>query len=714
MLWAQDEGIQTKNELGAEALVRDVFIKGDCRNVSNIMAIGNEEFGIGQFENGGDIIGLEDGIIISTGKTVSAVGPNVSNESTFSFDILSDDSDLEILATSTLYDVTGIEFDFVPIGNRVTFEYVFASEEYCEFVGTEFNDVFGFFVSGPGINGPFDNNAINVAKLNLTDEYVSINTVNHLTNTNSYINNVTNTNILGCGDFSSEFLDVIEYDGFTVPLLASIDVIPCETYRIRLVIGDVGDAFLDSAVFLETNSFDLGEGMSVHAEVPGRSEPIAFESCVDGQFVFTRSPTSNFNEDFVIEYSISSDSEASNGVDFLEIPLSVTIPAGQNTFTLPITLIEDNIPEGLENLQLELVYECECIDPANSELIINEASELSAVFENVMVCADQSFSIEPEISGGISPFDYRWSTGAETESLNISVSEPTDFTVTITDFCGSEISGAIAAGIQSTPFATLDGVFDFCDIQDRGIEVSLEGNPPWTIAYSVDGVEQAPINNIQTSPLFLDAPTAGTYELIAFNDVTCSGSFVGIAVVNSTFNIDANIVRPTCFNSADGSIEITGLDAIEPFTISWDVAREDNFFLENLSEGTYTISVLDGNDCLYERSFELGARLNNDEACSPVYIPNSFSPNRDGINDVFSIYASANSRIQNILSMEVFSRWGEALYEQRNFLPDNGLSGWDGSFRGEPMGQDVFVYTVFILLEDGNTQLLKGNVTLVR
>ena len=174
MLMAQ--GIQTENDLGVEDLIKNVFIKGNCRNATNITSIGNKDLSIGQFTSGISSIALREGIILSSGDISLAEGPNNDNESGRSFGMESNDPDLRRLATSTLYDVTGIEFDFVPIDNRVTFRYVFASEEYCEFVTTSFNDVFGFFVSGPGINGNFSNGGINLATLDPNNEPVSINT----------------------------------------------------------------------------------------------------------------------------------------------------------------------------------------------------------------------------------------------------------------------------------------------------------------------------------------------------------------------------------------------------------------------------------------------------------------------------------------------------------------------------------------------------------
>jgi len=74
--------------------------------------------------------------------------------------------------------------------------------------------------------------------------------------------------------FNPSHINTIEFDGFTIPLVARIPVIPCETYHIRLVVGDVGDDKLDSAVFLRSKSFDLGEVATIKAEIPNRMDSV--------------------------------------------------------------------------------------------------------------------------------------------------------------------------------------------------------------------------------------------------------------------------------------------------------------------------------------------------------------------------------------------------------------------------------------------------------
>jgi gliding motility-associated-like protein len=714
MLMGQ-RGVQTENELGAEDLVKNVFIKGNCRNATNITTKGNENLSIGQFSNARGIIGFEEGIILSTGDIELAEGPNNDNESTRSFGIESNDSDLRRLATSTLYDVTAIEFDFIPIDNRVTFRYVFASEEFCEFVTTSFNDVFGFFVSGPGINGIHTDGAINLATLEATNEPVSINTVNHIDNNNLYVNNATTADVQNCEiEFNDEFLNLIDYDGFTIPLSATFDVIPCETYHMRLIIGDVSDDKLDSAVFLEAKSFNIGEPITVTAEVPGLEDPIAYEGCVDGQFVFSRGPGSSTQQDLVIDYSISSDSEAINGVDFEEIPMSITIPAGQSSFVLPITVIEDGIIEGPENLKLELVYDCDCIDPTVSELIITEDSNLSLNFNDILVCAEQPFELFPFISGGVPPYNYLWENGEQSDTLITSITAPITIGLSITDFCGNTGQAVANVGLQSVPRAILSGTYDICQTIDTGIPVELEGNPPWSFSYSMDGVPIDTFENVMSSPFIIPAPVIGTYTLDHFTDAFCTGNLVNSAVVETPFSIEGEITQPRCFNSSDGSIRLTRVIAIEPFTLQWDVQTEDDLFLDELKQGTYTLTIIDGDGCIHEETFEVEGLSDDPRDCVQFYIPNVFSPNNDGINDDFLIFVAEDSGIQSVTSFQVYDRWGNLIFNQGRFIPQNGNIGWDGFFKGEPLDPNVYFYKMNLAFIDGGTLTVSGDVTLVR
>ena len=110
----------------------------------------------------------------------TAVGPN--DQGGAGDDLLGfsgGDADLDQLAGVSTYDAAVLEFDFIPASDTLTFDYVFGSEEYNEYVCGTVNDAFGFFLSGPGIAGPYTNGAENIALVPGTTTQVSINTVNN-------------------------------------------------------------------------------------------------------------------------------------------------------------------------------------------------------------------------------------------------------------------------------------------------------------------------------------------------------------------------------------------------------------------------------------------------------------------------------------------------------------------------------------------------------
>ncbi|NEP84437.1 MAG: PEP-CTERM sorting domain-containing protein [Okeania sp. SIO3B3] len=188
-------------------------------------------------------IGIDSGIILTTGTATDAEGPNDSDKKTTDNE-LPGDSDLDglIPEEQTTFDATILEFDFESEGGDLYFNYVFASEEYVEWTNTEFNDVFGFFLDGT-----------NIALIPGTSTPVAINTVN---GGKPLGTDASNPEFFNNNDPSEggPFFD-LEYDGFTNVFTAQALGLSAGTHKIRLAIADAGDGFFDSAVFIQTKSF---------------------------------------------------------------------------------------------------------------------------------------------------------------------------------------------------------------------------------------------------------------------------------------------------------------------------------------------------------------------------------------------------------------------------------------------------------------------------
>lgn len=232
----------------------------ECITISNVTYSGCES-GIGFFEASDTELGelgLNAGILLTNGSVGNAVGPNDesgASEACFPpLDPEASDTDLDALIPGfSTNDATIIEFDIVSIEPFLELIYSFGSEEYNEYVCSSFNDVFGFFVSGPGFDGPYSNNAENIAVVPDTTVAVSINTIN---------NGESGFGTTACDVvFPEYYIDNegnvesdIQYDGYTTALFAAFSVEPGETYHIKLVIADAGDSILDSGVFLGVQS----------------------------------------------------------------------------------------------------------------------------------------------------------------------------------------------------------------------------------------------------------------------------------------------------------------------------------------------------------------------------------------------------------------------------------------------------------------------------
>ncbi|MGH2667435.1 choice-of-anchor L domain-containing protein [Flavobacterium sp.] len=212
-------------------------------------------------------LGLSNGILLTTGKADLALGPNnSSSKSILPAVSYQGDADLALLTTQQIANVAVLEFDFVATGTTLNFQYVFASEEYPEYVNNSaYSDVFGFFISGPGITGVFSGNAKNIAAVPNTIIPISINTVNNGINNSGICTNCPyyyNNTSIGVNPTTWNPSYTTQYDGFTTPITAEATLVIGQTYHVKFAVANVSDNSYDSGVFIRnfnTNTLGLAE-----------------------------------------------------------------------------------------------------------------------------------------------------------------------------------------------------------------------------------------------------------------------------------------------------------------------------------------------------------------------------------------------------------------------------------------------------------------------
>ncbi len=317
--------------LTPQQLINDVFL-GECLSASNITYTGATS-AIGTFTNGGSI-GIESGIILTSGLATVAMGPNDQGGAGFNHGLPGHPL-LTNAAGMQTYDAAVFEFNFEAQTDEVTFTYVFASEEYPEFVCSSFNDVFGFFVSGPGYAAN-----TNIATVPGTTVPVAINTVH---------------NQAGCPfAFPQYYVDntggqATQYDGYTTPLTVTINTVPCETYTIIIAIADAGDGILDSAVFLEAESFSAGTEFDILATV-NQTDASDETNCENfGFFIF------EISEPLLEPVTLVFDVIIEGSVEFTQpIPVSVTFQPFSTLEVIPVQSITGSVGSGLSSATVVL------------------------------------------------------------------------------------------------------------------------------------------------------------------------------------------------------------------------------------------------------------------------------------------------------------------------------------------------------------------------
>lgn len=356
------------------------ILAGDNIEIMNASVTG-DALQYGAFTFQGEGLDVNSGVILSSGNIFDAVGPNYNGGTSTAFGGPGNPL-LSQLAGGQTNDAVVLEFQFDVQSDEIEFNFIFFSEEYNEWVGSGFNDVFAFYISGPGIDGEE-----NLAVVPGTTVPVSINTINSGSFWQFYVDNTF-------GEYN------VEYDGFTTLMTARKDGLQsCQTYTLKLMIADTGDEIYDAGVMLQENSL-------VQANVSASSSTysdnnVALEGCIEADFTFQLTETVDYDVEIPLEFS----GTALNGVDYKYIDPMIIIPAGQQKATIIIESYSDGMTEGQETI--ELVYSPRvCEEPDTVSLFIDDFQpiEFNATETNAGCNGGNDGEALFNITGGFAPY----------------------------------------------------------------------------------------------------------------------------------------------------------------------------------------------------------------------------------------------------------------------------------------------------------------------
>ena len=346
-------------------------------------------------------LGLNKGLLLTSGSVTGVANPGTFFTSTNNG--APGDEDLDIISQqsgngSASQNACIIELDVFAATDELTFEYVFGSEEYPEFVNTSFNDIFAFLISGPGIVGdPGLGAQKNIAVLPAPASVpVQINSVNNLLNWEYYRNNADGPSVAYDG-LTSDYL------GVKKSLTAFSEVTPCNTYHLKLAVADRGDGSYDSGVFIS----ELQGGVPTLEVVYNNGINYLVEECIDAPDEIVIGLDADLDQP--ITYDVVVMGTATPGADYtLNLPSSITFSPGMNSFTFPIEALTDGITEGVETIEIMLTndFGCGIVDLATITIEIYDQLDVQifAGEDTSYICAGNT--LQMEVTGAS---NYIWS-----------------------------------------------------------------------------------------------------------------------------------------------------------------------------------------------------------------------------------------------------------------------------------------------------------------
>ncbi len=322
----------------------------------------------------------------------------------------------------------------------------------------------------------------------------------------------------------------------------------------------------------------------------------------------------------------------------------------------------------------------------NQQIICLEDLKTIKPLPDYVMCPDGS--IQLEASGGDT---YQWAPAETLNNPNIanplaSPTQTTTYMLTITDGC-----------IDFYDTLTIEVAGDFVDFNFT--DTTLCENESILLDATTNNATYEWSNGAITPTII---PTTSAYYIVT---VTLEDLCVSNAAAQIDF-IELPSILFSGFETICAGQTITLDASFSDATYLWQDGSTEPIF--NVTEaGEYSV-VLDH----YCGTKTISTDIIFDRSCKDVFIPNVFSPNFDGTNDYFMILDDGD--VELVKRFSITDRWGNAIFEARNFLPNDQTYGWDGTFKGKELGNGVYVYLAELVFRDGTIRIFKGDVSVVR
>lgn len=499
---------------------------------------------IGTFNAQNTNLGVDSGIILTSGFLAPPYGLGVpaSNSADFIKNTYGDSLLNTLIAPYYTVNAVVLEFDFIPNGDSIKFNYVFASDEYNQDVCNVNNDVFAFHISGPGIAGNE-----NIAVIPGTSLPVSINSINNGNAGGFWLP----SNCISLG-YAQYFVDHTSdtnfiFNGSTSVLTATAPTVPCQTYHMRFAVADGGDTYENSAVFLIANSFN-SEPIQISSTVSyGGPDTLLYEACGYANLVIKRTYNIQSAKTYTVQYSGS----ATYGIDYSAAPTSITMLPGQMYDTIQIIPFGDLLPDNGETLIVS-VGDTLCNGDyyvSDIELLINEKQGLTVNIlpDNGNFCDSVDFI--PVVSGAIPPLQYSWNPGGSTDTLMTFFDNGSlAITVTVTDACGQTAYDTAFVTMGDSPTANFIYNPLYSDILHptvNFIDASSTDATNWLWDLGEGGMSTE--QNPSYTYVF---PDTNTIILIITNSLGCTDTAIQILIIHDF----PGIYIPNAFTPNDDAV----------------------------------------------------------------------------------------------------------------------------------------------------------------